>query len=358
MKFSEIGRMRMEAQGIATARFRDPAEAVAWLGAVQAQDFASAKWTIGLRVAGATEADIDRAIAERAIIRTWPMRGTLHFVAAQDVHWMRQLLTPRILAASRRRHEELELTGAVMARCAKIFAKALGGGRHLTREALAALLEKAGISASGSRNYYIFWRLAQEGLICFGIHEGKQPTFTLLEEWAPTGKARDREEALTELARRYFISHGPATAQDFAAWSGLVAAEVKLGIELAAKELRQEKIDGKIYIMAADGKAPSPSSRGLWLLPGFDEFMLGYRDRSPSLEAKHATKIVPGSNGVFVGTVVEGGRVVGTWKREIVRGDVVVDCRAFEKFSAAQKRKIEKTVARFAAFLGMRGRLK
>ena len=358
MTLGEIGRRRVEAQGIGPARFRSAGEAVAGLGAIQAQDFSGAKASIGLRVPGATEADIDRAIAESAIVRTWPMRGTLHFVAAQDVHWMRELLTPRVLATGRRRHEELELTDAVMARCGRIFEKALGGGRHLTRETLSDLLEKSNISVDTHRSYHIFWRLAQEGLICYGIHEGKQATFTLLDEWVPTRTKREREESLAELARRYFTSHGPATAQDLAAWSGLVAADVKLAVELAARELRQEKIDDKVCHMASDASAPSTESKRLFLLPGFDEFMLGYRDRSPSLEAKHAAKIVPGSNGVFVGTVVESGRVIGTWKRESVREDVVVDCKPFAKFSAAQKSEIKKAVAKFAAFLGKRGRVK
>ena len=244
------------------------------------------------------------------------------------------------------------------ARCGKIFEKALGGGRHLTGEALSELLEQAKISASGPRSYHIFWRLAQEGLICFGIHEGKQATFTLLEEWVPGRAKREREASLAELARRYFTSHGPATAQDLAAWSGLVAADVKLAVELAAKELRQEKIEGRIYYMAPDASAPSVESKRLCLLPGFDEFMLGYRDRSPSLETKHATKIVPGRNGVFVGTMVESGRVIGTWKREIVREEVVVECKPFAKCSAAQKSEMKKAVAKFGAFLGKKGRVK
>jgi hypothetical protein len=358
MKFEEIGRTRVDAQGIARADFAKPGEAVAWLGAMQAQNFAEAKWSMGLRMPEAAEADIDRAIAKGEIVRTWPMRGTLHFVAARDVHWMRELLTPRILAAGRKRHEELELTDAVMARCGKIFEKALGGGRHLTREALSELLEKSKISVDTHRSYHIFWRLAQEGLICFGIHEGKQATFTLLEEWVPGRKKRDREESLAELARRYFTSHGPATAQDFAGWSGLVAADVKLAVELAAKGLRQEKIEGKVYYMAPETGASSAESKRLFLLPGFDEFMLGYRDRSPSLEAKHAAKIVPGSNGVFVGTVVENGRVLGTWKREFVRNEVVVECKPFAKFSAGQKDGIKKAVAKFGTFLGKKGRVK
>jgi hypothetical protein len=245
-----------------------------------------------------------------------------------------------------------------MARCGKIFEKALGGGKHLTREVLSELLEKSKISASGPRSYHIFWRLAQEGLICYGIHEGKQATFTLLDEWVPGRAKREREESLAEVARRYFTSHGPATAQDLAAWSGLVAADVKLAVELAAKELRQEKIEGKVYYMAPDMKAPSAKSKGLFLLPGFDEFMLGYRDRTPSLEAKHSGEIVPGSNGIFVGTVVESGRVLGTWKREFVRDEVVVECKPFGRFTAGQKGEIKKAVAKFGAFLGKSGRVK
>ncbi|MEO6053447.1 MAG: crosslink repair DNA glycosylase YcaQ family protein, partial [Chthoniobacterales bacterium] len=179
-KTPDIAIHRLGSQQIAAPQFKRVEQVVAGLGAMQAQDFGGGKWAIGLRMPNATEADIDRAISEKRIIRTWPMRGTLHFVAAQDVHWMRALLTPRILAGSTKRHLALELDIPTFARCEKYFIKALRGGKQLTREALYAVLEKNGISTSGPRNYHIIWRLAQEGLLCFGAHEGKQATFALL----------------------------------------------------------------------------------------------------------------------------------------------------------------------------------
>jgi len=207
---------RLQNQQIAEHRFERPDQVVAWLGALQAQDFPGAKWSIGLRLPEATEAEIEQAIAGRTIVRTWPMRGTLHFVASADIHWMRALLTPRVIAGSAARQQNLELDAAVFARCEKHFLKALRGGKQLTREAMLALLEKAGITITDYRGYHILWRLSQEGLLCFGPHEGKQPTFVLLDEWCPATKPWEREKSLAELAKRYFTSHGPATMLDFA----------------------------------------------------------------------------------------------------------------------------------------------
>ncbi|HSI12023.1 MAG TPA: crosslink repair DNA glycosylase YcaQ family protein, partial [Chthoniobacter sp.] len=183
-----IARLRLRHQQIAVHRFQRPGQVVAWLGALQAQDYPGALWSIGLRLPQATQKDVEKAIAAHEIVRTWPIRGTLHFVAAADVHWMRALLTPRIIARSALRQRQLELDAAIFARCEKIFLKALRGGGQLTREQMLALLEKERITTAGQRGYHILWRLAQEGLLCFGPHAGKQPTFTLLEEWIPTGR--------------------------------------------------------------------------------------------------------------------------------------------------------------------------
>lgn len=325
---------------------------MAWLGAIQAQDFFGAKWSIGLRLNGITEVDVERAIAAKQIVRTWPMRGTLHFVAAADVHWMRALLTPRIIAGSLRRQTELELTPAVYARCEKIFIKALRGGRQVTREALAALLEKEGISATGPRSYYIFWRLAQEGLLCFGAHEGKQATFTLLDEWAPKSRDMNRDESLAELASRYFTSHGPATLHDFVWWSGLKISDARTAIDLAATALERETFDDQTYWMSRKVPAWPAKMESTFLLPGFDEYLLGYTDRSVVLDPKHAQKICPGSNGVFNPTVIINGRVVGTWKRTVKKENVLMAHSPFKSFSRADKAAIAVVAKRFGQFLG------
>jgi hypothetical protein len=349
-------RQRLINQQIAQASRRSPAEVVARLGAMQAQDYPGALWAVGLRSEGATEADVERAIAERTIVRTWPMRGTLHFVAVADVRWMLDLLTPRIIAGSAARTRQLELDNAIFTRSRKLFIRALQGGRILTREAMLDLLERGKISTAGQRGYHILWRLAQEGLLCFGTREGKQQTFALLDEWAPPAKAMEREEALAELARRYFTSHGPATLQDFAWWSGLKVSDGKAGLAMAASRLSRETMDGVDYWLPPPTSSFIPHSftfPHLHLLPAFDQYMLGYADRSAALDPLHSQKIVPGNNGMFMPTIVVRGRIVGTWKRAFKRGGVSVEARPFAPLNNAESRAFAVAARRYGDFMGM-----
>jgi len=349
----DIAHYRLGNQQIALAADRHPGELVARLGSLQAQDYLGALWAIGLRLPEAAEADIEKAIADRKIVRTWPMRGTLHFVAAADVRWMLELLTPRIIAGAARRRQQLELDDAVFARCEKLFSKALQGGRPLMRDEMYEVLSRAGISMNGQRGYHILWRLAQEGLICFGPRAGKQPTFVLLDEWVPVVKNMKRENALTELARRYFTSHGPATVQDFVWWSGLTMADAKAGLELASSQLAHETVDRKVYWMAKGRPDLRQAEATVHLLPGFDQYLLGYRDRSAVLNVQHALKIVPGSNGMFMPMIVSQGRVVGIWKRTLQKNRVVITGSPFAKLSRAETRDFTAAAERYGRFLGL-----
>jgi hypothetical protein len=243
----EIALHRLANLCIAASAARDPAGVVTALGAMQAQDYASSLWAIGLRLAGATLTEVEKAVAARTIVRTWPMRGTLHFVPAPDVRWMLDLLTPRVLAGSVNRQAALELDAAVFARCRQVFQRALTGGRQLTREEMLTTLERGGIPVDPRRGYHILWRLGQEQFLCFGPRAGKQPTFVLLDEWVPASRRLSREESLAELARRYFTSHGPATLRDFVWWSGLKVSDARTAIELSSSSLASETIDGTSY---------------------------------------------------------------------------------------------------------------
>lgn len=319
---------------------------------MQAQDYPGALWSIGLRLAEATQEDMERAIAERTIVRTWPMRGTLHFVAAADLHWMRALLAPRMIARAATRHRQLELTTAIFSRAEKIFLKALRGGRRLTREEMFALLEKSRISTTEQRGYHILWRLAQEGLLCFGPHAGKQPTFTLLDEWIPRGKPRGSEESSANLALRYFASHGPATLEDFIAWSGLRISEAKATVKSISTKLTHESLAGVTYWFSPDHCSAAKVTRSAYLLPGFDEYLLGYRDRSPVLAAEYAERICPGSNGMFIPTVILRAQVAGTWARVIKKASVSIDTSPFATFTAANRRAIAQAGQNYSHFLG------
>jgi hypothetical protein len=327
----DIAGRRLANQSIAPVVLDAPAEVVHRLGAVQAQDYAGGLWAVGLRLKEAAQPTIEQAISDRQIVRTWPMRGTLHFVTAVDMRWLLALLTPPILARSARRHQQLELDEATFARAAALFVAALDNGRSLTRRQMVAVLEAAGISTSGQRGYHILWWAAQTGLICFGPRQGKEETFVLLDDWLPPGRILNREESLAELARRYFTGHGPATVQDFSWWSGLPAGDAREGLELVKAELVSEAINGRAYWFPA-AAMPEPNAPTVHLLPPFDQYLLGYKERDAVLDPAQAAQIVPGG-GVFRPMLVVDGQVVGVWKRTIRKTKVMVELMPFVPLS-------------------------
>jgi hypothetical protein len=322
---------------------------VRWLGAVQAQDYLGSLWAIGLRTRAATEKVVERAIAERAIVRTWPMRGTLHFVAAEDARWMLELMTPRVVAASAGRlQREYGLDEKAFGRSGEVVTRALEGGRRLTRDALYRTLESGRISTAAGRGLHITWRMAQDGLICFGPREGKQQTFVLLDEWVPGAKRMARDEALAELARRYFTSHGPATVHDFAWWSGLLLSDAADGLAMASGALVSFDLADRKY-WTAPSAPPGGSSSRAFLLPAFDEYTVAYRDRAAVLDPVHARH----AEGVEVlrPAMVVNGRVVGTWARTLGTGSVEVDVSRFTRLGATARRAVAAAARRYAAFL-------
>ncbi|HEX7802731.1 MAG TPA: winged helix DNA-binding domain-containing protein [Pseudoxanthomonas sp.] len=352
-KISRIAQLRLQRQRIAGGKFESPAEAVAWLGAMQAQDYAAALWAIGLRTRGATQASVEEAISERRIVRTWPMRGTLHFLAAEDVRWMSALMAPRVIANNKSRlQREFELDDAVFVRCRKVLVKALRDGQQLTRGEVYAKLEEAGISTAKQRGIHITGRLAQEGLLCLGPRADKQPTFVLLDEWIPGSRTLEREQALAELARRYFHSHGPATPQDFAWWSGLTVKDVQLAIELAAGELAQEIIDGRLYLHSGVEPESAETSDDPHLLPAFDEYLVAYKDRSEAVEARFSQQVI-GINGLFNAGIVIDGRIIGTWKRSIDKTGLTIELNPFRTLLKKELNSLTKAARRYGDFIGL-----
>jgi hypothetical protein len=350
----DIARQRLVSQRIAQANFEQPEAVVRWMGALQAQDYHQALWAIGARLPAPTLTKVEQAIADGKIIRTWPMRGTIHFVPPEDARWMLGLSAARMIAKQGRRLKQLELDDATLGRAQTTFQAALQGGKRLTRSAILQVLEDAGISTTGQRGYYILVRAAQNGLICLGPMEGKQQTFVLLDEWAPQPRQLSRAESLAELARRYFTSHGPATVHDFAWWAGLTVSDARSGLEASKSGLVAEKIAGKEYWLAADTPVTNtPDMSNTFLLAGFDEYLLGYTDRSAVLDPQHAQKVSPGANGVFFPMIVQAGQVIGTWKRAIKKDKVIITREMFGGMTASQVEAFEAAAVRYSTFLEM-----
>ena len=343
---------RLHNQQLVSTQFNTPAEVVAWFGAVLSQDYPGGKWAIGLRLPGTSDRDIEAAIADRGIIRTWPMRGTLHFVAAADIRWMLEVLTPRVVAGAASRHRQLELDDATFARSRDVLAAALQGGKTLSRPAMYHTLEAAGISTEGQRGIHILGRLAQEGLICFASHEGKQPAFALLDEWAPDAPRLERDAALVELARRYFTSHGPATVQDFSWWSGLTLKDAQSGMEAVRGEFERAEVNGAIYWMPPELRAPAVDSPHALLLPAYDEYTVAYKDRSAILGPAAARREDASSEALQPVMVIDG-QVRGTWKRKLKRDSVNLSFSPFSALDEAEREALSAAAERYANHLAL-----
>jgi hypothetical protein len=303
-----------------------------------------------------SESEIERAIADRSIVRTWPMRGTIHFVVPEDARWMLKHFTPRVIARSRGRYRQFELDEAVFSKSRKVLTKVLQGGKSLTRNTLYDVLEGANISTAKSRGLHIIGHLAREGLLCFGARQGKQPTFVLLEEWLPPAKPSGREEAVAELTKRYFSSHGPATLQDFVWWSGVTISEAKAGLEAMKMKtsLYCKNVDGQTYWLTE--KSLTASSEKGYLLPFFDEFLVAYKDRTATLAPSH-TRHLNAGGGLLNPTVVLKGQVVGIWKRALKKDEVVIQLSPFNKLEDDQLEKITLAAQRYAKFIGKTARV-
>lgn len=352
---SIVGILRLRNQQIAQSRFQQPDAVVAWLGAMQGQDYAGVKWSVGLRLPGSTDADVERAISDARLVRSWVMRGTLHLMAGADARWIVELVGPRLIGQSAARHKELELDAATLLRSRDVLGKALGGHHRLRRSELFEVLEQQGISTQGQRGYHILRHVSLDGLLVQGVAEREDPTFRLLDEALPNAPALAREEALAELARRYFQSRGPATLKDFAWWLGLPIGDARAGLGAAKDALIEETISGTRYWLSPDSHAAPADLPDLESLafapPGFDEFHLGYQDRDAVLDPQHATKVCPGKNGVFFPTIVVGGRMIGTWKRTIKANKVVITPAPFQALTPAQQEAFETSIQRYGEFL-------
>ena len=343
--------MRLSAQRIAGPGSASVAETVRWMGALQAQDYAASLWAAGLRTAGATVADVESAIRGREIVRTWPMRGTLHLISPELVRPVLRLCSPRIRQRVAGRHRQLEIDDAVIVRAGDIVAREVREHGPRTRQELYEAFASAGVRPDGQRGIHLIGQLARDGLICFGAHRGKQPTFVLLDDWVPHSVDVPDDEAAGELALRYFRSHGPATVHDFAWWSNLTVKEARDALDACSGALDHLDIDGTGFWFAA--AAVHDESAALHLLPSFDEFVIGYTDRSTVAPSEHLARVVPGNNGMFMPAVVDSdGRLIGTWRKTVTRSGLSVLAEPFPGVPAPEEPGFTAAVRQYGTFSG------
>jgi hypothetical protein len=351
MEFSEISNSRLFNQRVAESRFRTAKDVVGWMGAMQAQDYSMAKWAVGSRLPGSTDNAIQEAFQKGEILRTHIMRPTWHFVSADDICWMLELTAPHVKASIRTRHKELGISDVFAGKCHAVVEKALAAGRHLTRDEISGELGKAKIDVDSSQLYHLLLTAELDGLICSGAMDGKKQTYALLAERAPVKKRLSRDEALHELTVRYFTSHGPATLHDFVWWSGLPVTDARRALNMADSVIVSEKIGSSTYWFSESGSSANSAAGAACLLPAFDEFIISYRDRSPSLPSDNAHRKVVSSNGVFRPIIVLNAQVAGIWKRTTKKDKTLVETFFFKPQGKNTMKSVKQEVEAYGRFL-------
>jgi hypothetical protein len=351
---SDITALRLRNQKLVSPDGRAAEDVVAWLGAVQSQDYAGAKWALGLRAPSLTDADVDRAFDAGRIVRTHTLRPTWHFVLPEDLRWMQRLTGPRLKAVNRHYCRRSGLDDKTLARSRKLIERSLRNGNYLTRTALGAVLAREGIPVDGQRLAYIMMDAEIEYVICSGPRQGKQFTYAIAAERVPKPRALDDDEALAELTRRYFTSHGPATVSDFVWWSGLTVRHAKIGLDMLGKRLTSESVNGKTYWLAPSGvrgrgRANEPQ---VHLLPNYDEYLNALRDRSLAQDPASPKPTVSDFVGVPHQLVIDG-ILRGAWKREVAPRQARITVRPFRPLSRSERQALNTAIKRLATFLSL-----
>ncbi len=340
----EVRLLRLVAQHVAGPGLADPTSAARHLLAAQGQDAAGVVRSLALRSSSRSGQEVLDAYDAGTLVRSWPMRGTLHTVAADDLGWLATLATERPRKAAARRRAQLGLTPAQVTAAHEVIERVARTG--IVREGLLAAFREAGLPTDAGRGYHLIVELAQAGALCLGPMLDGDQAFVLTRTWIDRAPGPQGEEAVAQLALRYMHGHGPATDADLARWAGLPLGAVRRGLAAVGGELARIDVDGTPHWL--DPSLPDrlaehrASARGVHLLPGFDEMVLGYADRSATVPREHEERIVPGGNGVFRGTVLVDGVAVATWRR----GRRGVDVEPFEPLDASLRSRIGAAVER------------
>lgn len=350
MDSAEILRLRLQNTGLCDSRFDTAAQAVSHLGAVQSQDFAAAKWALGLRVGNSTDESIEDAFNQGSILRTHVLRPTWHFVTPQNIRWMLELTAPRVKQVMASYNRKLELNDALFAKANKALRKALRGHSYLTRQELKSVLEGAGIQTNVQRLAHILIWPELDGLICSGPLRGKQLTYALLEERVPEAKRLEAEEARAKLAAIYFKSHGPAQLQDFSWWSGLAMKDVNNALDPIKSKLAHSEIHSKTYWFYPDAESCRQSQRA-FLLSIYDEYTIAYKDRSDLSETRDVTRMMTKGNSLN-SVIILNNKVAGTWRKIQKKDSIEISLQPFRKLKNAEARALQSEIDRYGKFTG------
>lgn len=345
-----ITNIRVLSQQLSTSQFDQPKELVKWMGAIQAQEYNMAKWAIGARLKSGSLQQVEESLKRGEIIRTHIMRPTWHFVPAEDLRWMSQLSGHRVKDAYDSYARKFGIPESTHTTCSKLFEIILRDNNHLTKQEISNELNRAGVLHDPHIAHYFINRAEAMGLICSGIDKNKKITYALLDERIPPTKELHKDEALAELARRYFRSHSPASLQDFLWWSGLTITETRKAINLISTELNKDRFASQELFVHQSWVDHQPCDDVLHFLPPFDEYLISYKDRSAALNPKHYPKAF-NNFGTFYPVILHNGKIIGNWEKVTKKGEVTIETTFFEKGTKVEKKLLEEAEKKYSSYL-------
>jgi hypothetical protein len=355
-------RARLANLGLSASCGGDAVDVVRRLGAVQAQDYGPALWSIGART-GQSVQQVERAVLDGDLIRTHVLRPTWHLVPAEDLLWMLDLTAPRVHALTAYYYRVNGLTEGVLDHSRRMIEEALGGG-ELTRRQLGEGVVARGVDPAGPRFALMLMHAELSGAICSGARLGKQQTYALLDRRVPKSRELSRDDALGELTHRYFSSHGPASVKDFSWWSSLTRADILRGLELTGDRLRCDDLGGVQVWGPQDGRrgvTPDPGTGSaapqVRLVQAYDEYIVGYTQTKYVLDLSGSTKTRPVDVTVRNHVLLIDGQVAGHWRRTLTRRSVTIEVTLDRSLNPVEHRELEREAAAHGLFLGLEATL-
>ncbi|NDV82282.1 winged helix DNA-binding domain-containing protein [Bacteroides sp. 51] len=345
-----ITNIRVLSQQLSASQFDQPKDLVKWMGAMQAQEYTMAKWAIGARLKSSSLQQVEEALERGEIIRTHVMRPTWHFVPAEDLRWMLQLSGERVKKAYDSYAKRFGIPESTHTKCGKIFEKILRDNNHLTKLEIGEELIRAGVLDDPNTAHYFINRAEATGQVCSGREKNKKFTYALIDERIAPTKELHKEEALAELARRYFRSHSPASLQDFLWWSGLTITETRKAINLISDELNKDRFASQELFIHQSWVEYKPCDDVLHFLPPFDEYLISYKDRSAVLDPKHYPKAF-NNFGTFYPVILHNGKIIGNWERVTKKGGVSIETTFFEKKTKVEKELLKEAEKKYLSYL-------
>ncbi|MDQ0894953.1 winged helix DNA-binding domain-containing protein [Agromyces ramosus] len=345
----DIARWRLHSQHLA-APVESARQVVQSLVAVQAENASQSAWAVATRTTSPRRDDLAQALVDGRVLRTHVLRSTWHYVRADDLQWLQDLTGPRVLPVF---DQQLQPLADRMTALTEVVEQLLAEASDRTRTDLADALAERGEQLTGQQLMLLLGYLEVQGLVTSGAPRGGEHTYALFADRVPEPRRLDRDEALTELALRYFTAHGPATERDLAYWATLTFTDVRRGIAGAADRLASFEHDDRTF-WHAPGEAPTSASPAGHLLQVLDEMYRGYQDSRWMVDAAGA---VPRGRETAIGMALVDGQLVAGMKRTVSATAVAFEIRPHRPLHASEIAAIQDAAARYAAYLGLEARV-